>query len=133
MFITKHCIKTWYKRWRYFSWAIILIITYMKIWYHEPIILLIKPSCLQQCIPKIFHFTKIFSQIKQNYTKTEHCSAVKRIGVICKEHKFMNFIFITSLWHILVFNSLSLIIVPSTLKADLSNSQRLGSLFYLMF
>ena len=55
MFITEHCIQTSYKRWRYTSWAIILISTYMKIWYHEAIIPLIKPSCLQQYVAKIFH------------------------------------------------------------------------------
>ena len=48
MFTTEQCS----------SWAIILITTYMKVWYHEAIILLVKPSCLQQYIAKIFHVYK---------------------------------------------------------------------------
>ena len=66
MFITEHCIQTLCKRWGYPSWAIILIITYIKIWYHEAIILLIKPSCLQQYIPKIFH---VYKNILSNKAK----------------------------------------------------------------
>ena len=66
MFITEHCIQTWYKRWRYPSWAIILITTYMKIWYHEAIILLIKSSCLQQYIAKTFH---VYKNILSNKAK----------------------------------------------------------------
>ena len=44
----------------------------MKIWYREAIILLIKPSFFNNLFQKYFIFTKIFCQIKQNYTKNEH-------------------------------------------------------------
>ena len=58
----------------------------MKIWYHEAIILLIKPSCLQQDIPKLFHF---YENILSNKTKLHKnwalYSTVKRTGVVYKE------------------------------------------------
>ena len=49
------------------------MIAYVKNWYDKSIILLIKPSCLQQYIAKRFHVYKnILSNKKQNYTENEH-------------------------------------------------------------
>ena len=58
----------------------------MKIWYHEAIILLIKPSCLQQYIPKVFHVYKnSLSNKAKLILKWILYSTVKCIGVVCKE------------------------------------------------
>ena len=65
MFLAEHYIQASSKMWRHPSSAIIIITTDVKIQYHEATILLIKPSCLQQYIAKIFHFTKTFCQINQ--------------------------------------------------------------------
>ena len=43
----------------------------MKIWYYEPIILMIKPSRLQNILQTFFMCVKIFFQIKQNYPKNK--------------------------------------------------------------
>ena len=58
----------------------------MKIWYHEAIILIIKISCLQQYIPKIFYVYKnILSNKATLILKWTLYSTVKRIGVVYKE------------------------------------------------
>ena len=44
----------------------------MKVWYHAAIILLIKSYVCNNILQKYFVFTKIFCQMKQNYTKNEH-------------------------------------------------------------
>ena len=78
-------------------------------------------SCVSILSNKAKYLHKIFCQIKQNYTKNELYSTVKHIWVVCKDLWHLNFIFIASLWHSLVFNSLFLLIVPSMSKAALKN------------
>ena len=79
---------------------------------------------------------KIFCQIKQNYTKNELHSTVKtvkHIWVVCKDLWLLNFIFIASLYHSLVFNLLVSNNCSICVKAALKKIQQLSSLFYLMF
>ena len=132
--ITEHCIQTSYKRCRYPFWAIILIITYMKIWYHEAVILLIKPSCLQRYIPKIFHVYKKLLSNKAKLHKNEHFIQQWSVfGLFARTFNFWISFLLQVCDTFMSLTNLFLIIVPSMLKADLSNFQRLSSLFYLMF
>ena len=90
-------------------------------------------SCVSILSNKAKYLHKIFCQIKQNYTKNELYSTVKHIWVVCKDLWLLNFIFIASLYHSLVFNLLVSNNCSICVKAALKKIQQLSSLFYLMF
>ena len=83
---------------------------------------------------KYFMFTKIFCQIKQNYTKNEHF--IQQWSVLGLFARNVDFWF-SFLFHVCdtvkFLTHLFLIIVTSMLKADLNHFQWLSSLFHLMF